>query len=74
MSASVFFCFELWDYLPTILLVLTVTSRPVGNRPPTLGAAGGEAQSLLTVYRGYGGEEEGAAGVEMAALAGGQHR
>lgn len=27
----VFLFFELWDYVPTILLITTVTSRSVGN-------------------------------------------
>jgi len=36
VSFSVFFCFELWDYLPTILLVLTVTSRSLGTQRSSL--------------------------------------
>lgn len=31
VSCIVLFFFEIWDYLPTILLVLTVTARPIGS-------------------------------------------
>jgi hypothetical protein len=36
VSPWVFLSFELWDYIPTILLVLTVTSRSLGTQraPP----------------------------------------
>lgn len=36
IALSVLFCFELWDYIPILLLLLSVTSRPIGSGSLTL--------------------------------------
>lgn len=36
VALSVLFCFELWDYIPILLLLLSVTSRPLGSGPLSL--------------------------------------
>jgi len=59
VSAIVFFCFELWDYVPTVLLVLTVTSRSLGTQrsapKPSPAHSGQEGLRLLALNNYYGG-------------------
>lgn len=81
VSPLVFFCFELWDYVPTTLLILTVTARTVGtprnNVPKQFPSVlGHETQRLLSPavlhYASYGlfASEAATAETEMAALRG----
>lgn len=61
VSFWVFFCFEIWDYIPTILLILTVTSRSVGSGTHRVRAEKTQPEGeglplpvLNSFYQGYG--------------------
>jgi hypothetical protein len=39
VTLRVLFCFELWDYIPILLLLLSVTSRPLGSGSGVFGSS-----------------------------------